>query len=291
MGVAELFQNFCDNLRMKDNTVDNIQSRYHQIIKRINQDFWEYDSNSIHGLYVGSYGRSTEIWTSDIDILVQLPYDVYKQYDSYQNNGQSALIQSVRNSISTTYSQSNIRGDGQVVCVSFSDGIQFEVVPCFINKDGSFTYPDTNNGGSWKITNPRAEIDAMNQLNKKTNKNLKHLCRMVRAWKQNCNVDMPGILIDTLAYNFISKWDYNDKSYLYYDWMSRDFFEYLYQLPNNQNYWLAPGSNRFVWKGGAFQMKAKNAYDYSLKAIESMDSGYEYTAREKWSIIYGSRIN
>ena len=47
---------------------------------------------------------------------------------------------------------------------------------------------------------------------------------MVRAWKEKCNVPISGILIDTLAYKFIENWTYKDKSYLYYDFMSRDFF-------------------------------------------------------------------
>lgn len=83
-------------------------------------------------------------------------------------------------------------------------------------------------------------MKAMTDRNKETNGNLKQLCRMVRAWKINCNVNMNGILIDTLAYNFISTWERKDKSYVYYDWMSKDFFKFLSELDKNQMYWLAP---------------------------------------------------
>ncbi|WP_343237364.1 hypothetical protein [Stenotrophomonas maltophilia group sp. RNC7] len=41
------------------------------------------------------------------------------------------------------------------------------MVPGFINTDGiSYTYPDTNNGGSWKTTNPMAEVTEFNSKNK-----------------------------------------------------------------------------------------------------------------------------
>jgi len=83
-------------------------------------------------------------------MLFQLPYEVYVKYNSYQYNGQSQLLQEVRNSIRKTYSNSEISADGQVVVVFFSDNIRFEVVPSFINKDNSYTYPDSNSGGSWK---------------------------------------------------------------------------------------------------------------------------------------------
>lgn len=243
--VSGDFSTFCGNLRMSDDTVADIQSRYKQITKRINQDYWGSSSNTDHSLYVGSYGRDTEIWTSDIDMIVQLPSDIYKKFNAYQSNGQSSLLQEVRGVLKRTYSKSYVKGDGQVVGIDFTDGINFEIVPAFINTDKrSYTYPDTNDAGSWRTTDPRLEIQALSERNLGTNYNLKRLCRMIRAWKGNCSVSMSGILIDTLAYKFIDNWNYKDKSYLYYDYMSRDFFLYLKNIPSDQNYWQAPGSNR-----------------------------------------------
>lgn len=183
-----------------------------------------------------------------------------------------------------------MKGDGQVIGINFTDGISFEIVPAFINEDGSYTYPDTNNGGTWKTTDPKREIDAMNSRNSDTNKNLKRLCRMARAWKQKCNVPMSGILIDTLAYKFINDWEYKDKSYLYYDYMSRDLFEYLKDLDKNQNYWLAPGSQRYVWKTGNFQSKAATAYNNAVSAISHESNNQSYSAKQKWREIYGSKF-
>lgn len=283
MLVSNLFSTFCNNLRMSEDTVSKIQSRYHQITKRINLDYWDSSSEIQHSLYVGSYGRGTEIWTSDIDIIVQLPYKTYKKFNSYDNNGQSALLQEVKNVLQKTYSTSCIKGDGQVIGINFVDGINFEIVPAFINEDGSYTYPDTNNGGSWKITDPKKEFEAMNSKNSETNKNLKRLCRMARAWKKKCNVSISGILIDTLAYKFIGSYEYRDKSFLYYDYMTRDFFKYLKDINKNQIYWFAPGSYRYVWKNASnFQSKALIAYNNALEAISYQEKEYFYLAKQKW---------
>lgn len=290
MSVSDNFSTFCSNLRMDSSTVSVIQYRYHQITKRINLDYWDTSSETTHSLYVGSYGRGTEIWTSDIDIIVQLPYETYKKFNAYTSNGQSALLQEVKTVLQKTYSTSHMKGDGQVIGIDFTDGINFEIVPAFINKDGSYTYPDTNNGGSWRTTDPKEEINAMNCRNNATNKNLKRLCRMARAWKQKCSVSMSGILIDTLAYRFIHDWQYKDKSYLYYDYMSRDFFEYLKDLDKNQMHWIAPGSQRYVWKTGNFQSKAKVAYDNALIAISYESDNYPYLAKQKWREIYGTKF-
>lgn len=87
---------------MSSTTVSKIQSRYKQITKRINTDYWNSDSGVSHSLYVGSYGRGTKIWTSDIDIIVQLPYKIYQKYDGYGSNGQSALLQDVKGVLQRT---------------------------------------------------------------------------------------------------------------------------------------------------------------------------------------------
>lgn len=290
MSVGDWFDVFCSNLRMDEEIILKIRNRYHQIVKRINIDYRNSTSETSYGLYVGSYGRGTEIWTSDIDMIVQLPYSTYKKFDNYTSNGQSALLQEVKTTLQKTYSSSFLKGDGQVIGINFTDGINFEIVPAFINNDGSYTYPDTNKGGNWKITDPKKEIASMNNRNKDTNKNLKRLCRMVRAWVKNCNVSMNGILIDTLAYKFIVEWEYKDKSFLYYDYMSRDFFEYLKDIDKSKLYWLAPGSNRYVWKKGDFQSKAKIAYDNAIDAISYEGNGNVYSAKQKWREIYGTKF-
>jgi hypothetical protein len=79
------------------------------------------------------------------------------------------------------------------------------------------------------------------------------------------DVRIGGLLIDTLAYNFISQWEYRDKSFMYYDWMSRDCFEYLKKQDPDQTYWKAVGSGQCVWRTGAFENKAKTAYEPVLR--------------------------
>lgn len=99
ISVSDDFSIFCNNLRLSSIDTSNIQTRYHAITKRINQDFWNSNSTTIHSLYVGSYGRGTCIYTSDVDIIVELPWSEYSKYDDYYENGQSALLQAVRNSL------------------------------------------------------------------------------------------------------------------------------------------------------------------------------------------------
>ena len=102
---------------------DTISKRYRTVTRAINKEFWNSQSDTQHSLYVGSYGRGTVIDTSDLDILVELPQRNFNQYDSIKGNGQSRLLQAVRNAILVSYPRSDVRADGQVVKISFNDGM------------------------------------------------------------------------------------------------------------------------------------------------------------------------
>ena len=290
MSVATKFQNFCSNIRIQQSVADNISYRYKRMTKQLNEDFYNTDSETAHSLYVGSYGRDTDIRTSDIDVLFQLPYSVYERINGHSGNGQSALLAEVRDSLKNTYSTTHMSGDGQVVGISFEDGVSFEILPCFVNTNGSYTYPDSNNGGSWKTTNPKPEIDEVRKTNDACNGNLKNLCRMARAWKDKWDVPMGGLLIDTLAYQFLKIWSHRTDSYLYYDWMKRDFFEYLKDQDANKAYWLALGSGQYVYKKGDFQYKALRCFNLAKEAIDYEQREMPYSADGKWREIYGTKF-
>lgn len=289
MGLAEWFQGFCDDIQVKDG--GTISMRYNAITRRLNTDFWTTTSDTSHSLYVGSYGRNTAIeGFSDLDMIFQLPYEVYVQYDQHQGNGQSALLQAIRESIRKTYSSTDVGADGQVVEIPFTDNLTFQVVPAFINKDNSYTFPDANNSGSWRTTNPRPEIEAIRERNAAGNGNLVPLCRMMRSWKGKWEVPIGGLLVDTLAYQFIENYQYRDKSYLYYDFMCRDFFKWMADQDEKQEYWKAPGSGQYVYGKGLFQYKAKRCYNISQEAIthETATPKQEWSAKQKWREIFGA---
>ena len=158
MGVGEDFLGFKNNYNIPFEKMNSIAYRYGRITRQLNTDFWNTTSETAHSLYVGSYGRDTAAkGVSDLDIGFVLPYSVYQRYHAYLGNGQSALLQAVKQSIQKTYRTSESFGDGQVVVISFDDGVTFEVLPAFENKDAqSWTYPNANGGGSWQTCNPRA---------------------------------------------------------------------------------------------------------------------------------------
>lgn len=279
MSVTEMFTEFIANLAIDKS--ETITLRYGELTSTLNKTFRDTESKTANTLQVGSFGRSTGIkGISDLDMLYIMPKT---KWDTYKDGRQLNLLQDVKASILTRYPKTDIRVDRLVVTVTYTD-FHVEVQPVFEQDDGSFKYPDTKNGGSWKSTKPRLEMEAIAKLDSEKNMNLRRLCKMTRAWKNKHGVGMGGLLIDTLAYNFLSLTnEYDTKSFLYYDYLSRDFFQYLSALPKQDRY-DAPGSKQHVKVKKPFQRKASKAYSLCIEAIAAEK---EKGVNNKWKKIFG----
>ena len=182
MSIATMFEKFLGNLKV--DSADQISLRYGEITKVLNQKFRDSESTTTNTLQVGSYGRYTGIkGISDLDMLYIMPES---EWINYKDGKQTQLLNGVRDAIKARYPTTDVRVDRLVVTVTYTN-FHVEVQPVFeeIDDDGNsqFKYPDTYNGGSWKITKPRQEMQAIKELNNQKNKNLRPLCKMTRAWK------------------------------------------------------------------------------------------------------------
>ncbi len=280
MSISEDFRTFIENIQI-DNA-ETISLRYGEVSAALNKQFRDTESKTANSLQVGSYGRWTAIkGVSDLDMIYIMPAG---KWDEYKSGGQYDLLQDTKNAIKRRYPKTTVQVDRLVVQVLYKD-FHIEVMPAFKQADGSYKYPDTASGGSWKITRPQAELDEMREANIRKNRNLRRLCKMARAWKNKHGVAMGGLLIDTLAYNFLeSTNEYDERSYYYYDWMCRDFFKFLADQPKQSEY-AALGSRQRVRVKKRFEAKAKKAYDLCVKAI---DASGQKNERQKWRDVFGN---
>lgn len=139
--MKEKFIEFLDNLKV-DN-LDDILTSLNEISKTLNQKYYN-DSSFNNYLLVGSMGRKTSIkGKSDIDVIYELPYEIFIKFNNYTDNGQSKLLQEIKETLKERYSSSYIKGDGQVVVIEFKK-YKIELVPAFKQIDDSYKYPDTH---------------------------------------------------------------------------------------------------------------------------------------------------
>lgn len=280
MSTAEMFSEFIGNLVI--NNAETISMCYGELTSALNRRFRDTNSKTANTLQVGSFGRKTAInGISDLDMLYIMPKSKWVDYNKV--GGQLRLLQDVKDAIQKRYRETKIRVDRLVVTVTYTD-FHVEVQPVFEQDDQSYLYPDTKNGGSWKITRPREEMAAVAKMDREKDGNLRCLCKMARAWKNKHGVGMGGLLLDTLAYNFLaSTADFDTTSFSWYDKMSRDFFKYLSELPEQTEY-AAPGSRQRVKVKEKFQRKAKKAYKLCLEAIAAEG---QRNVNNKWKKVYG----
>ena len=262
MSLETDFEIFIGNL--EPTNISEMEITVGEIAKKLNKNYYNLDSDKTSHMYiVGSVGRETAIkGVSDLDILFDLPVEVFKRFDAYKEKKQSSLLQEVKNVLKARYPNTDISGDGQVVAIKFNK-YTVELVPGFKQSDDRFKYPDTNNGGSWKYTDPLPEISESKNTAEDTDNNFKYIANMLRAWKNKQGFKFGGLLIDTITYKFLNeKTDYRNIGFDSYLDMTKALFEYIKGLDKDQSYWYALGSNQQVYNcdNGKFITKAEKAY-------------------------------
>lgn len=316
--IAQRFQTFLSNLQLSDAQVQDA-IRKHTAIRRLLHNHYystsfvksisdseeiEVIAETIRGykgyevlldesaryrtsLLVGSYGKNTEIAPpSDVDVLFEMPSQLFNHYDTRLYNGQSKLLQDVKNVLRPSYPLTDIRADGQIVYVPFVS-YKIEVLPAFKRSTGDYFYPDTHNGGTWCVTHPKAEKQNLVDSNKRSNGNTIRLIKMMKAWKSWCTVPIKSLALELLTVSFLSAWEHYDKGPIYFDWMVRDFLAYVLKHIN----WTIPipGISEVLVLGDAWKSKAETALATAYKACEYEAAKNDLQAAYEWKKIFGDR--
>lgn len=291
MSLETDFEIFIGNL--EPTNISEMEITVGEIAKKLNKNYYNLDSDKTSHMYiVGSVGRETAIkGVSDLDILFDLPVEVFKRFDAYKEKKQSSLLQEIKNVLKARYPNTDISGDGQVVVIKFNK-YTVELVPGFKQSDDRFKYPDTNNGGSWKYTDPLPEISESKKTAEDTDNNFKYIANMLRAWKNKQGFKFGGLLIDTITYKFLNeKTDYRNIGFDSYLDMTKALFEYIKDLNKDQSYWYAIGSNQQVYNcdNGKFITKAEKAYK-KIKDLTANSSDVNKKLRQVFGTQFPKKV-
>ena len=286
--VRGRFKTFINNLAITPGQLEDGNKKQAGVRACLNRHYYEISSETENSRLIGSWGKLTRVRPSrDVDILFLLPDSVYWRYQARTGNRQSDLLQELKNVLLGTYSQTSMRGDGQVVDIPFNQ-TPVEVSPGFLCTDGSVLVCDTNNGGRYMFSTAAAEEASLSASDTFCIGNTRALARMMKQWQRDNNVPLKSFQIERLAVEFLATWDNRQRDHFWYDWMVRDFLAYLCSRANTYIY--MPGTNEMVWLGSEWLSRAQTAYGRALKACEYEDGNYEIHAGEQWQFIFGSAI-
>jgi hypothetical protein len=220
-----------------------------------------------------------------VDLLFLLPPAVYHRFQQRDGNRQSQLLQEVKNVLAATYSQTRMRGDGQVVVVPFNT-TPIEVVPGFRCQDGSIIVCDTNDGGRYKTCTAEAEARELAASDTVWNGNTRALARIMKRWQRERNVPLKPFQPERLAIEFLSFWPYSRHDVFYYDWMVRDFLAYL--ILRADGYLVMPGTTELIALGSDWLNRAQTAHRHAVAACNYEYQNYESLAGNEWQEVLGS---
>ncbi|MDE8345995.1 MAG: hypothetical protein POH28_07475 [Acidocella sp.] len=286
MSVRIRFSQLLDNIQLTDTQRAAGASCRESVIGCLNSAYYGTNSDNANSLSVGSWGKFTRIRPPrDVDVLFRLPVATYHRFQQRAGNKQSQILQEVKGHLQRTYTSTNIKGDGPIVLVPFS-AFSVEVIPAFRLTDGRYYVCMTDNDGRYKTADYEAEIKQIADSEASTEKNTRALIRMMKCWQGYCSVDLKSFWIELTAVNFLKQWQHASKSMVYYDWMVRDYLDYLVQQKNT--YVFAPGTYEAMNLGDKWESKANTALARARKACEYEGKEQPYNAGDEWQKIFGT---
>jgi hypothetical protein len=289
--VASRFNAFVAKLQFTALQKQEAATKVAGIVSCLNREYWGIDSDSAHCIVEGSWGKGTQTRTPrDVDILFVLPPEVYHRFETRLGNKQSQLLQEVKATIALDYDTTDMRGDGQVVMVSFANGHGVEVVPAFELQNGPYYICNTHGDGSYKTIDPKAEIAAIEASDVSSSRTTRELVKMLKRWQWQCNVGdyLKSFQIELIVVEYLKTVGYSLTTRALYDYLVRDFFKFLIDKQNG--YVFVPGTIEIVSLGDAWLSRAQTAYDRAANASELECQEYHYLAADEWQNIFGTDI-
>lgn len=148
-------------------------------------------------LTIGSYARGTDMaGESDVDLFA-----VFRRDDVMWGSGLKAsttMLDNVRLALEGRFPNTTIRRDVHAIVVSFSSGVEVDVVPAYfagMTSDSRFpTYGMPDGNGSWMRVSPDAHAAYIQRADARANGKLRGTARILKYWR-SCRT--PGVPISS----------------------------------------------------------------------------------------------
>ena len=288
VAVRQRFSQFHQNIELTLLQRVDGWTKLNGVLTCLNQHYYDLESGDANRLLIGSWGKDLAIRPPrDIDVYFLLPAVVYHRFQNRAGNRQSALLQEVRGVLLPTYPNTTIQADRHVIFVSFGS-YAVEVVPAFLLTDRRYWICDSVGLGRYKVTNPQEEAQYLHQVDLACSGNLRPLIRMLKAWQNYCSVPIKSFHLELVAAEFLLQSPWRLRDYFWFDWITRDFFAYLYSKASASM--AIPGLDERIYLGNEWQSRALMAWSRAVKACDFDQRNLVDAAGEEWQKIFGDDL-
>lgn len=285
--LVRRFTRLLENLAITDQQLQEGWRHQGGVRQTLNLHYWGVDSDAANSRLIGSWGKQLQVRPPrDVDVLFTLPWSVYHRFEARAGNRQSYLLQEVLDVVAADYPTTTLRGDGQVVVVQLATAT-VEVVPAFAFDNGQFWICDTNDGGTYRLSDPSAELAALGVSDMANGGATRRLVRILKQWQRQCDVPIKSFQLEQVAVEFLRQWPYS-RDLFWIDWMIRDFFAYL--LSRENGFLMMPGTFAQVALGNAWASKARTAYATADRAFYLECDNQDVPAGLEWQSLFGTMI-
>lgn len=278
------FKKFIEKIRLTDAQVDDARTKYNHVCSELHSEYYpniKYDGST--KFLIGSYGKADNIRPpGDVDVLFKMPENEFERYDNYTGNGQSQLLQDIRAILKDEFTTTEkIKAFGKVVVIEFADGTHnIELLPAWQLGDRRYRIPNTENGGSWDIWDPAADIQHIQKSNTETGCTL-DLIRMIKRWKDYKSIPLKSFKIELIVVDFLSK---NAQEKEHYALTVKNFFESLVSYANQS---LVNPSGEIVELHDDWVSKAEKTAKLAEDALALESEGLVKDAVNVWKETFG----
>jgi ribosomal protein S20 len=273
--VEKQFNKFNKKIQLTSKQKKDAKKRYSTVCKTLHRHYYESTYDGSTKLLFGSYGKKTNIRPPrDVDVLFILPPYEFSRYDKYESNGQSQLLQDLRNVLSKRFpTKEFISAWGKVILVEAPEGKHnIEILPAFKEEDDSFKIPNSEGGGSWESFDPRPSVDAIILQNALTKGLTRKLIRSIKRWAANTiSLNIKSYEIDNHVHKFL---DESESEGIQFAELLISFFEYLEKQENNAD------RRSYIYTA---RKRSEKALEYAQK--DKLEDAFE-----EWQKIFGKKF-
>lgn len=265
------FEDFYENIKLTKNQREDVKTKYDGVCKKLHDTYYPniaYTGNT--KLLIGSYGKHTNIRPArDVDVVFIMPPEKFDQYNDNTSNKQSQLLQNIKSILEEKYINTPISAFGKIVKLEFADTKHdVELVPAWENSNGTFTIPNSENGGSWEVCDYRKEISEILNSDAQTGRT-KFLIRCVKKWSDQCTAQASSYKIEQSILSFLQSRDISRHTS---SLLMKDFFEYFLLITSNYN----------------LKSHLTTAVNRIQKAYSFESNGKINEATEEWKKVFGN---